>query len=75
MNGAFLRRRDRTARPPRVGHYSAAVNMMVKDDWESDSRAIVRKIIDNARNGNLEAVKFLLEHNNFELPDFKVNGD
>ncbi len=24
--GAFLRRRDRTARPPRVAHYSAAVN-------------------------------------------------
>ena len=26
MNGAFLRRRDRTARPLRVGHYSSAVN-------------------------------------------------
>ena len=26
MSGAFLRRRDRTARPPRVVHYSSAVN-------------------------------------------------
>ena len=26
MNGAFLRRRDRTARLLRVGHYSSAVN-------------------------------------------------
>ena len=26
MSGAFLRRRDRTARPPRVEHYSSAVN-------------------------------------------------
>ena len=27
MRGAFLRRRDRTARPLRVEHYSDAVNM------------------------------------------------
>ena len=26
MSGAILRRRDRTARPPRVVHYSSAVN-------------------------------------------------
>ena len=26
MSGTFLRRRDRTARPPRVVHYSSAVN-------------------------------------------------
>ena len=26
MSGTFLRRRDRTARPPRVEHYSSAVN-------------------------------------------------
>ena len=28
MSGAFLRRRDRTKRPLRLGHYSAAVNTM-----------------------------------------------
>jgi len=28
MSGAILRRRDRTDRPPRVDHYSAAVNTM-----------------------------------------------
>ena len=27
MSGTFLRRRDRTARPPRVEHYSSAVNI------------------------------------------------
>ena len=27
MSGTILRRRDRTARPPRVEHYSSAVNM------------------------------------------------
>ena len=26
MSGTILRRRDRTARPPRVEHYSSAVN-------------------------------------------------
>ena len=29
MSGAFLRRRDRTDRPLRVDHYSAAVNTYV----------------------------------------------
>ena len=28
MSGTFLRRRDRTARPPRVEHYSSAVNIL-----------------------------------------------
>ena len=27
MSGAILRRRDQTDRPPRVDHYSAAVNI------------------------------------------------
>ena len=27
MSGTILRRRDRTARPPRVEHYSSAVNI------------------------------------------------
>ena len=30
MSGTILRRRDRTARPPRVEHYSSAVNIR---DW------------------------------------------
>ena len=34
MSGAFLRRRDRTARPPRVEHYSSAVN---NPDWPPPS--------------------------------------
>ena len=49
--------------------------LLIPDDWASDTRAIVRKIIENAKNGDLEAVKFLLEHSNFTFPDFKVNGD
>ena len=28
MSGTILRRRDRTARPPRVEHYSSAVNIL-----------------------------------------------
>ncbi len=31
MSGTILRRRDRTARPPRVEHYSSAVNTASKD--------------------------------------------
>ena len=31
MSGTILRRRDRTARPPRVEHYSSAVNMPIDD--------------------------------------------
>ena len=30
MSGTILRRRDRTARPPRVEHYSSAVNTQQK---------------------------------------------
>ena len=29
MSGTILRRRDRTARPPRVEHYSSAVNILI----------------------------------------------
>ena len=29
MSGAILRRRDQTDRPPRVGHYSSAVNTLL----------------------------------------------
>ena len=29
MSGTILRRRDRTARPPRVEHYSSAVNSRI----------------------------------------------
>ena len=30
MSGTILRRRDRTARPPRVEHYSSAVNSVAE---------------------------------------------
>ena len=35
MSGTILRRRDRTARPPRVEHYSSAVNTsnLPFDEW------------------------------------------
>ena len=33
MSGTILRRRDRTARPPRVEHYSSAVN-----SWDPETR-------------------------------------
>ena len=32
MSGTILRRRDRTARPPRVEHYSSAVNNDLRAD-------------------------------------------
>ena len=35
MSGAFLRRRDRTARTLRVGHYSSAVNS-IREAWAGD---------------------------------------
>ena len=33
MSGTILRRRDRTARPPRVEHYSSAVNTATARAW------------------------------------------
>ena len=37
MSGTILRRRDRTARPPRVEHYSSAVNTIAV--WRLDATA------------------------------------
>jgi len=45
------------------------------DDWDSDRKMITRKIVENAKNGDLDAVKFLLEHSDFKFPSFDVNGD
>ena len=45
------------------------------DDWDSDRKLITRKIVDNAKKGDLEAIKFLLEHSDFKFPSFAVNGD
>ena len=36
MSGTILRRRDRTARPPRVEHYSSAVNKDSNDMFMRD---------------------------------------
>ena len=36
MSGTILRRRDRTARPPRVEHYSSAVNTSWRKPTSSD---------------------------------------
>ena len=42
MSGTILRRRDRTARPPRVEHYSSAVNMLtVIDEFTRRCMAVV----------------------------------
>ena len=46
MSGAFLRRRDRTARPPRVVHYSAAVNTLIdieKEDWAKSMHRLLER--------------------------------
>ena len=45
------------------------------DDWDSDRKGIIRGIVEKAKGGDLEAVKFLLEHSDFEFPSFQVNGD
>ena len=42
MSGTILRRRDRTARPPRVEHYSSAVNTWLGAAKECGLRKIVR---------------------------------
>ena len=45
------------------------------DDISSDRHQIVRSVIERAKKGDLESVKFLLEHSDFKFPDFKVNGN
>ena len=45
------------------------------DDWHSDAKTIIRKVIENAKEGDLDAVRFLMEHSNFQLPSFRVNGE
>ena len=45
------------------------------NDCHSDRKIIERKIISKAKGGDLEAVRFLLDHSDFEFPDFKVNGN
>ncbi len=44
------------------------------DDINTDRNLIIRSVIEKAKKGDLDAVKFLLDHSNFEFPDFKVNG-
>ena len=45
------------------------------DDWHSDAKSIIRKVIKNARDGDLDAVRFLMEHSDFQLPSFRVNEE
>ena len=45
------------------------------DDIHSDRSQIIRAVIEKAKKGDLDAVKFLLDHSNFEFPDFQVNGE
>ena len=64
MSGTILRRRDRTARPPRVVHYSAAVNK---------ARYAQRKWLSEAPNG---WIKEVLGFRRFSLRGLaKVRGE
>ena len=45
------------------------------DDWHSDAKAIVRGVIDRAKKGELDAVRFLMENSDFNFPSFKPNGE
>ncbi len=45
------------------------------DDWHSDAKTIVRRVIEIARKGDLEAVRFLMESSDFKFPPFKMNGE
>ena len=45
------------------------------DDWHSDAKTIVRRVIQNARKGDLDAVRFLMEHSDFKFPPFSMNGE
>ena len=44
------------------------------DDWHSDGKAIIRALIKKAKDGDLEAVWFLMERGDFTLPSFSVDG-
>ena len=48
MSGTILRRRDRTARPPRVEHYSSAVN-------RGNGLPIIDKLMGTFHDGSEEA--------------------
>ena len=45
------------------------------DDWHSDGKTIIRALIKKAKDGDLEAVRFLMEHGDFTLPSFSVDDD
>ena len=45
------------------------------DDWHSDAKTIVRKVVQNAKGGNLDAVRFLMENSDFKFPPFNMNGE
>ena len=66
MSGTILRRRDRTARPPRVVHYSSAVNMFVNINgkthylWRAvDHEGEVLEVFATKRRDRKAAFKFL----------------
>ena len=45
------------------------------DDICSDRHQIIRSVVERAKKGDLESVRFLLEYSDFDFPNFKVNGD
>ena len=45
------------------------------DDWHSDAKTIIRKVIEKAKEGNLDAVRFLMEHSDFRLPSFSAKDE
>ena len=47
MSGTILRRRDRTARPPRVEHYSSAVNIALREESLGSALTRVREVLED----------------------------
>lgn len=48
--------------------------VILEDDHHANRTEIIRAVIKKAKQGDLEAVEFLLKHSDFEFPQFKVNG-
>ena len=68
----------RTVRLPRgfgIEVSSGRLVIVDPDDWHSDAKTIVRKVVQNAKTGDLEAVRFLMEHSDFKFPPFDMNGE
>ena len=67
MSGTILRRRDRTARPPRVEHYSSAVNTKNRVDLETEE-VVVAYAVEYPAHGQVRVSNELRKRGVFVSP-------